>query len=330
MSAAHACAQRWGSLPAPAKPVGNGIWATASFPIASSAPLPTWALQSITLPCFQGVLSSLSKVTHALTQSPLCLLQHETTTTPGAPFPPHHIQTATVTLGPPNLFGEWVSVQRVASLVLGETAKTTIPRPDLNFTKSPGSPYSPPLGQKHSTRAGNHHGMRVMEKQRFSSHQPSGTETPVMTCPRANIGGKWGIGRGRSLLSFPCHPLPDSCQAGGTFSCVSDVSFAPLPSITPRASLPLGVDPIPGAGGRELTCQMRLPGTAGSGRGWSVRSPGPWLCMLRQPSQPRRRRARFSVLARSGDSRRAQLAAVTEPDAARRGVREGRTERGRR
>lgn len=66
-----------------------------------------------------------------------------------------------------------------------------------------------------------------------------------MTCPRANIGGKWETGRGRSLLSFPCHPLPDSCQAGGTFSCVPAVSFAPLPSITPRASLPLGAVPHP-------------------------------------------------------------------------------------
>lgn len=66
-----------------------------------------------------------------------------------------------------------------------------------------------------------------------------------MTGPGANIGGEWGTGRGRSLLSFPCHPLPDSCQAGGTFSCVPDVSFPPLPGITPRASLPLGVVPHP-------------------------------------------------------------------------------------
>lgn len=44
---------------------------------------------------------------------------------------------------------------------------------------------------------------------------------------------------------FPANSLADSCQAGGTFSCVPDVSFAPLPSITPRASLPPGVVPHP-------------------------------------------------------------------------------------
>lgn len=171
-----------------------------------------------------------------------------------------------------------MGVQGVASLVLGETAKITIQRPDLNFTKSPGPPCSPPLGQEHSTLAGNHHGMRVVGKQRFGSHQPSGTETSVKTCPRANIGGKWGIGRGRSLLSFPCHPLPDSCQAGGTFSCVPDVSFAPSPSITPRASLPLGVVPHP---------RCRREGThmsdAAAWYGWlrqRMECPQPWPMAL--------------------------------------------------
>lgn len=44
---------------------------------------------------------------------------------------------------------------------------------------------------------------------------------------------------------FPANSLADSCQAGGTFFCVPDVSFAPLPSIAPRASLPPGVVPHP-------------------------------------------------------------------------------------
>lgn len=131
--------------------------------------------------------------------------------THGAPFPPRHIQTGTVTPGPPNLFGEWVGVQGVASLaqgvaslVLCEAAKTTIQRPDLNFTKSPGPPLQPTTGpgafhpcRKSSWDEGDG------ETGGFCSHQPSGTETPVMTCFRANIGGKWGTGRGRSLLSFP-------------------------------------------------------------------------------------------------------------------------------
>lgn len=89
---------------------------------------------------------------------------------PGAPFPPRHTQTGTVTPGPPNLFGEWVGVQGVASLVLCEAAEITIQRPDLNFTKSPGAPCSPPLGQEPPTLAENHHGMRVIGKQGDAVH----------------------------------------------------------------------------------------------------------------------------------------------------------------
>lgn len=186
-----------------------------------------------------------------------------------------------MTAGPPNQFGEWVDVQGVASLALCEAAETTIQRPDLNFTKSPGPPCSPPLGQEQEIihpcrKSSRDEGDR--ETGRLSSHQPSGTETPAMTCPRANIGGKRGTGRGRSLLSFPCHPLLDSCQAGATFPCVPDVSFAPLPSITPRASLPLGVVPHP---------RCRREGThmsdAAAWYGWlrqRMECPQPWPMAL--------------------------------------------------
>lgn len=75
-----------------------------------------------------------------------------------------------MTLGPPNLFGEWVGVQGLAPLALREAAKTTIHKPDPNFTKSPGPPCGPPLGQEPSTLAGNHYGMRVMGKQGDSVH----------------------------------------------------------------------------------------------------------------------------------------------------------------
>lgn len=90
--------------------------------------------------------------------------------TPGAPSPPGHLQTGTVALGPPNLLGERVAVQGLASLALCEAANTTIQKADLNFTKSPGPPCGPPLGQEPSTLAGNHYGMRVMGRQGDSVH----------------------------------------------------------------------------------------------------------------------------------------------------------------
>lgn len=101
--------------------------------------------------------------------------------------------------------------------------------------------------------------------------------------------------------------------------------------MSPGASLPLSaVPPHPGAGGRGLTGQMRPPGTVGSGRGWSVRSPGPWLRMLRQPYQlgeSSREPPLLPLLGAAGERSLPclQPAAVTEPDAER-GVREGRAE----
>lgn len=92
---------------------------------------------------------------------------------------------------------------------------------------------------------------------------------------------------GSQLLVIPPHPLPVSCQAGGTFCCRPSPQCRP--SLLHPASPPehppswCGPHPIPGAGGRGLTGQTLPPGTAGSGKGWSVRSPGPCLRMLRQP-----------------------------------------------
>lgn len=160
--------------------------------------------------------------------------------------------------------------------------------------------------------------------------------------PWANTGGETRGGGGRRHLSFPCHPLPASCQAEGTFSCLPSPRCLPHSftqhhprSIPPSwRGLPPAPCPVPAGGGTHRS-------DAAAWYGWlrqRMECPQPWpMAPHASAALPGGRRglgcARFSVLAGSGTSRRArrgclQLAAVTEPDAARRGVREGRAEGG--
>lgn len=112
--------------------------------LASSAPLPTWALRSITLPRFQGALSSLSKVTPRSHAKPLVPApRNEIPVDPRSPFPtsPHANRPPNDT-GPPRPVA-WVGVRRGVRVASLEAAESAIQRPDLHFTKSPRPPPQP-------------------------------------------------------------------------------------------------------------------------------------------------------------------------------------------
>lgn len=296
VSATHTRAQSRGSPPSLAEPVGDGNSGTACFPLASSAPLPTWALWSITLHRFQGALSSLSKVTpRSHCKAPRACAVEQDPCEPQSPFPTSLHANRRSDTGTPRPVA-WVGVRGWLLMSCVE-----LPKPKFRgltcISQSHPCPPSPPSGQGPSAPTGNHHAVRVArETGRCCSHQPSGTEPfsqpPAMTCPGLTQVAKRGGGGGvADTCHFPATPSPPAVRQKELFpaSPLPDVSLTPSPSITPGASLPLGAvsPPLHARCRREggLTGQTRPPGTAGSGRGWSVHSPGPWLRMLRQPCQ---------------------------------------------
>lgn len=112
---------------------GNGNRGAACFPLASSAPLPTWALRSITLHGWKRALSSLSKVTACeplipalWNEIPPIPLSHPTA------WEQQHRDPQTCCVG-------WVCGGVAPPAMRGAT-KAAMPRPDQRFTKSPTSP----------------------------------------------------------------------------------------------------------------------------------------------------------------------------------------------
>lgn len=155
---AHARAEPGGlGHPSPSPWAMGDSGGAACFPLASSAPRPTWALRSITLHRSQGALSSLSKVTLQLARkAPRACAAQRDPPRPTEPLP--HLAAGKRRggdAGTPRPVA-WVGVRGRGGgwllLPCVEPPKTTIQRPDLHFTKSP-APPQPQAPANHPARS---------------------------------------------------------------------------------------------------------------------------------------------------------------------------------